>query len=56
MKAMALDTKQVDELVGEGGTCVFMWSTADGHPVGVTMAYVYRMESSGRRRRDGASV
>lgn len=22
MKAMALDAKQVDELVGEGGTCV----------------------------------
>ena len=42
MKAMALDAKQVDELVGEAGTCVLMWSTADGHPVGVTMAYVYR--------------
>jgi nitroimidazol reductase NimA-like FMN-containing flavoprotein (pyridoxamine 5'-phosphate oxidase superfamily) len=42
MKAMALDAKQVDELVGKGGTCVLMWSTADGHPVGVTMAYVYR--------------
>ena len=42
MTAMALDAKQIDELVGEGGTCVFMWSTADGHPVGVTMAYVYR--------------
>jgi hypothetical protein len=42
MTAMALDARQLDELVGEGGTCVFMWSTADGHPVGVTMAYVYR--------------
>jgi hypothetical protein len=38
MKTMALDAKQVDELVGEGGTCVFIRSTADGHPVGMTMA------------------
>jgi hypothetical protein len=42
MTAMALDARQVDELVGDGGTCVFIWSTADGHPVGVTVAYVYR--------------
>lgn len=28
--------------MGEGGTCVLLWSTADGHPVGVTMASVYR--------------
>ena len=38
---MALDPDQVRELVGDGGTCVLIWSTADGHPVGVLVAYVY---------------
>ena len=38
---MALDPDQVRELVGDGGTCVLIWSTADGHPVGVQVAYVY---------------
>jgi len=56
MRAMALDPAQVDELVGESGTCVVMWSTADGHPVGVAMAYVYRdgafwTTTPGRRKR-----
>ena len=41
MRSMALDPDQVRELVGDGGTCVLIWSTADGHPVGVLVAYVY---------------
>jgi hypothetical protein len=40
MRSMALDPDQVRELVGDGGTCVRIWSTADGHPVGVSVAYV----------------
>ena len=38
---MALDPDQVRELIGDGGTSVLIWSTADGHPVGVSVAYVY---------------
>ena len=41
VRSMALDPDQVRELVGDGGTCVLIWSTADGHPVGVLVAYVY---------------
>ena len=39
---MALDAGQLDELIGNAGQCVVNWSTRDGFPVGVVMAYVYR--------------
>jgi hypothetical protein len=39
---MALGSAQLEELVGDSGQCVFNWSTRDGYPVGVVMAYVYR--------------
>jgi hypothetical protein len=39
---MALEPGQLDELIGDSGQCVFNWSTRDGFPVGVVMAYVYR--------------
>lgn len=39
---MRLDDDQVAELVGAGGECVFNWTTRDGYPVGVVVAYVYR--------------
>jgi hypothetical protein len=39
---MALAADQLDELIGSSGQCVFNWSTRDGFPVGVVMAYVYR--------------
>jgi hypothetical protein len=42
MRGMALDAQQVAELVGGGGTCVLNWTTSDGYPIGVAMAYVYR--------------
>jgi pyridoxamine 5'-phosphate oxidase-like protein len=29
-------------LVGERGECVLNWSTRQGHPVGVVVAYIYR--------------
>jgi len=41
-KAMAVDAGQLETLVGERGECVFTWSTRDGYPVGVVVAYVYR--------------
>ena len=40
--AMALDPGQLAELVGERGECVFTWTTGEGDPVGVTVAYAYR--------------
>jgi hypothetical protein len=39
---LALTSAQLAELVGEAGQCVFSWSTRDGSPLGVVMAYVYR--------------
>jgi len=41
-KTMALDAGQLGTLVGERGECVFTWSTREGYPVGVVVAYVYR--------------
>lgn len=39
---MRLDDAQVTELIGGGGECIFNWTTRDGFPVGVVVAYVYR--------------
>jgi hypothetical protein len=41
MRSMALDRDQVRELVGRNATRVLIWSTADGHPVGGCVAYVF---------------
>jgi hypothetical protein len=41
---MALSSSQLEELVGDSGQCVFNWSTRDGYPVGVVMAYVYHYD------------
>ena len=40
--AMAHDTAQLAELVGERGECVFSWTSREGYPVGVMVAYVYQ--------------
>lgn len=42
LSGMELDAGQLADLVGEGGECVLAWTTRDGAPVGVVMAYVYR--------------
>jgi len=39
---MALYPTELETLVGDRGECVFNWSTSQGYPVGVVMAYVYR--------------
>jgi hypothetical protein len=54
--AMALDTAQLAELVGERGECVFSWTSLEGYPVGVMVAYVYRdgtfwTSCAGRKKR-----
>jgi hypothetical protein len=42
LAGMQLSAAELDELIGGGGECVFNWTTADGFPVGVVVAYVYR--------------
>ena len=42
LTAMRLDDDSLRSLVDPGGECIFNWTTADGYPVGVVVAYVYR--------------
>jgi hypothetical protein len=42
LSTCGLDDAQRAALVGGGGECVFSWTTADGFPVGVVVAYLYR--------------
>ena len=42
LTGMQLDADELAELVEPGGECVFNWTTQDGYPVGVVVAYVYR--------------
>jgi len=42
LTGMQLSDEALAELVGEGGECVFNWTTKAGHPVGVVVAYVYK--------------
>lgn len=42
LAGMQLTADELDDLVGGGGECVFNWTTSDGFPVGVVVAYVYR--------------
>lgn len=39
---MALGPGEVTALIAERGECVLNWTTSDGYPVGVVMAYVFR--------------
>lgn len=41
LTSMRLDDDALNALVGSGGDCVFNWTTTDGYPVGVVVAYVY---------------
>ncbi len=38
---MRLDDDALADLLDAGGECVFNWTTKDGHPVGVVVAFVY---------------
>ena len=42
LTSMRLDDVALDALVAPGGECIFNWTTKDGYPVGVVVAYVYR--------------
>ncbi|MDH3754554.1 MAG: hypothetical protein OEU32_11845 [Acidimicrobiia bacterium] len=42
LTGMRLDPDEVEALVKPGGECVFNWTTRDGFPVGVVVAFVWR--------------
>jgi hypothetical protein len=42
LTSMRLDEEALRSLVDPGGECIFNWTTVDGFPVGVVVAYVYR--------------
>jgi hypothetical protein len=42
LTSMRLDDAALEALVAPGGECIFNWTTSDGYPVGVVVAYVYR--------------
>ena len=41
LTGMQLTNDELSELVGGGGECIFNWTTKDGYPVGVVVAYVF---------------
>ncbi|NNE73295.1 MAG: hypothetical protein HKN26_06505 [Acidimicrobiales bacterium] len=42
LTSMRLDDDALDALLAAGGECVFNWTTTDGYPVGVVVAFVFR--------------
>jgi len=42
LTGMQLDDDELRDLVSSGGECIFNWTTRDGYPVGVVVAYLYR--------------
>jgi hypothetical protein len=57
--AMALDPAQLTALVADRGECVFAWTTSDGYPMAVVVAYLYRdgvfwTNCTGRKKRVAA--
>lgn len=42
LTTMRLDDDALDALLAGGGECVFNWTTRDGYPVGVVVAFLYR--------------
>ena len=41
LTSMKLDDDALHELLSAGGECIFNWTTRDGYPVGVVVAFVY---------------
>lgn len=41
LTTMRLDQEALDDLLAAGGECVFNWTTQDGYPVGVVVAFIY---------------
>jgi hypothetical protein len=41
LTTMRLDEAALDELLQAGGECIFNWTTREGYPVGVVVAFVH---------------
>ncbi len=42
LTSMRLDEEELQKLLDAGGECIFNWTTKDGYPVGVVVAFLYR--------------
>ena len=42
LTSMRLDDDALAELLAAGGECIFNWTTREGYPVGVVVAFVHR--------------
>ncbi|MEM7092793.1 MAG: hypothetical protein AAF567_07315 [Actinomycetota bacterium] len=42
LTTMRLDDDALQALLNAGGECIFNWTTTDGYPVGVVVAFLYR--------------
>ncbi len=42
LTTMRLDDDELAKLLADGGECVFNWTTSEGYPVGVVVAFLYR--------------
>ena len=61
LTSMQLDPEALASLVEPGGECIFNWTNAQGYPVGVVVAYVWRdgkfwTTCADRRKRAGADL
>jgi len=41
LTSMQLDEESLSKMLAAGGECIFNWTTREGHPVGVVVAFVY---------------
>jgi len=41
LTTMRLDDEALDALLANRGECIFSWTTRDGYPVGVVLAFIY---------------
>ena len=41
LTSMRLDEAEVERMLAAGGECIFNWTTRDGYPVGVVVAFVH---------------
>ena len=42
LTGMQLTDEELEELVSANGECIFNWTTAEGFPVGVVVAYIWK--------------
>ena len=42
LRGMQLTNDELQDLVSANGECIFNWTTTDGYPVGVVVAYIWK--------------